>query len=99
MPITSRKYYLLCYTLYIYRANKRSNNTSSLQFIGTSLLFIYDKDRVGIWLIDFGKTTPIRDLIEGGQITHINPWVRGNYEDGYFFGFTNLLEVRDSPNK
>jgi 1D-myo-inositol-triphosphate 3-kinase len=63
------------------------------EFIGTSLLFIYDKERVGIWLIDFGKTTPIRDLIEGGQITHDKPWELGNYEDGYFFGYQGLLKI------
>lgn len=57
------------------------------------MLFIYDKERVGIWLIDFGKTTEISDLVEGGQITHEKPWELGNYEDGYFYGLKNLLEV------
>lgn len=44
-------------------------------------------------MIDFGKTTDISDLVEGGQITHEKPWELGNYEDGYFFGLRNLLTV------
>ena len=63
------------------------------QFVGTSLLFVYDRERVGIWLIDFGKTTEISELVEGGQITHDKPWELGNYEDGYFFGLRSLLTV------
>lgn len=63
------------------------------EFVGTSLLFVYDRERVGIWLIDFGKTTEISELVEGGQITHDKPWELGNYEDGYFFGLRSLLTV------
>eukprot|EP00116_Pleurobrachia_bachei_P007646 sb/3467908/ len=63
------------------------------EFIGTSLLFIYDKERVGVWMIDFGKTTAISHLVEGGQVTHTKKWELGNYEDGYLFGLQNLIQI------
>ncbi len=61
-----------------------------LQFIGSSLLFIHDSDKVGVWLIDFGKTVP---LPPGVTIDHQSVWEVGNHEDGYKIGIENLIEL------
>jgi hypothetical protein len=61
-----------------------------LQFIGSSLLFIHDEERVGVWLIDFGKTVP---LPEGVNIDHNSVWEVGNHEDGYKIGVDNLVSL------
>lgn len=59
------------------------------ELIGSSLLFIYDHTgRVGVWMIDFGKTS----RIETG-ITHREPWILGNREDGYLNGLENLIDL------
>jgi len=72
---------------------KESTFFKEHEFIGTSLLFIYDDHKVGVWLIDFGKTTPIRDLVPGGMITHEKDWELGNYEDGYFTGMDSVIQI------
>jgi len=61
------------------------------QVIGSSLLFIHDhKERAEVWLIDFGKTTP---LPEGQKLDHYRPWEEGNREDGYLWGLDNLKQT------
>lgn len=61
------------------------------QLIGSSLLFIHDtKGRVGVWLIDFGKTVA---LPNGTSIDHKSPWSLGNHEDGYLIGLDNLIKI------
>uniref|UniRef100_A0A8D0GGB0 Kinase n=1 Tax=Sphenodon punctatus TaxID=8508 RepID=A0A8D0GGB0_SPHPU len=61
------------------------------EVIGSSLLFIHDKrEQAKVWMIDFGKTTP---LPEGQELEHNVPWVEGNREDGYLWGLDNLLEI------
>lgn len=62
-----------------------------LQVIGSSLLFIHDKrEQAKVWMIDFGKTTP---LPEGQVLKHNVPWIEGNREDGYLWGLDNLIEI------
>ena len=61
------------------------------QFIGSSLLFIHDEEKVGIWLIDFGKTVPLPPTSK--PITHNSNWEVGNHEDGYLIGIGNLIEL------
>eukprot|EP00039_Didymoeca_costata_P019122 m.336338 g.336338 ORF g.336338 m.336338 type:complete len:396 (-) comp17819_c0_seq1:100-1287(-) len=59
------------------------------ELIGSSLLFVYDDTgQVGIWMIDFGKTTKVEI-----PITHVKPWVLGNHEDGYLTGLNTLIEI------
>ncbi|XP_019514567.1 PREDICTED: inositol-trisphosphate 3-kinase B [Hipposideros armiger] len=63
----------------------------SHEVIGSSLLFIHDKkEQAKVWMIDFGKTTP---LPEGQTLQHDIPWQEGNREDGYLSGLNNLIDI------
>ncbi|XP_068088915.1 inositol-trisphosphate 3-kinase B [Hyperolius riggenbachi] len=61
------------------------------EVIGSSLLFVHDKkEQAKVWMIDFGKTTP---LPEGQVLDHKVSWVEGNREDGYVYGLENLVKI------
>ncbi|XP_053568599.1 inositol-trisphosphate 3-kinase B [Bombina bombina] len=61
------------------------------EVIGSSLLFIHDKkEQAKVWMIDFGKTTPLQ---EGEVLDHRVPWSEGNREDGYLWGLDNLIDI------
>lgn len=67
------------------------SSPAPLQVIGSSLLFIHDKkEQAKVWMIDFGKTTP---LPEGQTLQHDVPWQEGNREDGYLSGLNNLIDI------
>ncbi len=53
-------------------------------------MFIHDSEKVGVWLIDFGKTVPLPD---GVRIDHKSAWSVGNHEDGYLIGVDNLIRI------
>ena len=55
-------------------AHSCSLTVPPLQVIGSSLLFVHDANNAGIWMIDFGKTTP---LAPGRTLDHHTPWVEG----------------------
>eukprot|EP01134_Creolimax_fragrantissima_P004355 CFRG4355T1 len=62
------------------------------EVVGSSLLFVYDDSKAGVWLIDFGKT----QVVEGRDMTHTEMWQQGNREDGYLVGFDNLQKLFNS---
>ncbi|XP_037293261.1 inositol-trisphosphate 3-kinase A isoform X2 [Manduca sexta] len=60
------------------------------ELIGSSLLFVHDKRRASIWMIDFAKTVPVPDNV---NIDHNSAWKVGNHEDGYLIGLDNLISI------
>ena len=66
----------------------------SHEMIGSSILIIFDdNNECGAWLIDFTKTMLMTDK----TLTHRDPWVLGNHEDGYLFGVDNLIQFFEDP--
>ncbi|XP_031158919.1 inositol-trisphosphate 3-kinase A [Sander lucioperca] len=59
------------------------------EVIGSSLLFVHDhSSKANVWMIDFGKTTPVPATSE---LRHNIPWAEGSREDGYLIGLTSLI--------
>ncbi|XP_063775016.1 inositol-trisphosphate 3-kinase B [Pseudophryne corroboree] len=84
------KLYLNCLEE-IRRTLEMSSFFKTHEVIGSSLLFIHDKrEQAKVWMIDFGKTTP---LPEGEVLNHNAAWVEGNREDGYLYGLDNLIHI------
>lgn len=68
----------------------RSDFFQTHEVIGSSLLFVHDRNQASIWLIDFAKTV---SLPNETLITHSNEWIVGNHEDGYLIGINNLIQI------
>lgn len=61
------------------------------QVIGSSLLFVHDhRARASVWMIDFGRTTPVPRTREP---LHNVPWTEGSGEDGYLIGLSSLISA------
>lgn len=74
---------------------EKSKFFASHEVIGSSLLLVHDTPadgvaRANVWMIDFGKTTPLNG---DKSLDHRTSWVEGNQEDGYLFGLDNLVEL------
>lgn len=74
----------------IYSTLETSEFFQKHELIGSSLLFVHDKNKANIWLIDFAKTWP---LPEGVCVSHCKYWNIGNHEDGYLIGLRNLINI------
>ncbi|KRX17404.1 Inositol-trisphosphate 3-kinase B [Trichinella nelsoni] len=61
----------------------------AIKFIGSSLLFMYDKKHANVWMIDFAKVCPVETV----TLNHTSSWQFGNHEDGYFVGLDNLIQI------
>lgn len=60
------------------------------EVVGSSIFMIYDDTKVGAWIIDFAKTLPVPD---GQVVSHRQPWVQGNHEEGFLTGLDSLISV------
>lgn len=69
---------------------QRSEFFRTHEVIGSSLLFVHDRNKASIWLIDFAKTI---SLPTNTEISHKNEWRVGNHEDGYLIGINNLIAI------
>jgi len=66
---------------------------SDHEFIGSSILLVADASgRVGAFWIDFAKTQKMSD---GAKLTHCQPWVKGNHEDGVLTGLASMINAMD----
>ncbi|RVE49410.1 hypothetical protein evm_005922 [Chilo suppressalis] len=66
------------------------------ELIGSSLLFVHDKRRASIWMIDFAKTVSVPESV---NIDHNTVWKVGNHEDGYLIGIDNLISIFETITK
>jgi 1D-myo-inositol-triphosphate 3-kinase len=69
---------------------EQSSYFQSHEVVGSSIFMIYDDTKVGAWIIDFAKTLPVP---EGQVVSHREPWVQGNHEEGFLTGLDSLISV------
>lgn len=72
---------------------ERSEYFKTHEIVGSSIFIIYDKERVGAWLIDFAKT---RLVPEDAKVSHRTAWHQGNHEEGFLFGLDRLIQTIES---
>uniref|UniRef100_A0A0K0F509 Kinase n=1 Tax=Strongyloides venezuelensis TaxID=75913 RepID=A0A0K0F509_STRVS len=66
------------------------------EVVGSSLLIVHDRNKVGVWMIDFAKSNQIDN---GSTLDHRRPWKVGNHEDGYLVGIDNLIKIIESVDE
>lgn len=92
-------YWLIIQRRYIQRLKairatlEHSDFFKSHEIIGSSLLFVHDKNNASVWLIDFAKTDRCPHTV---NITHRMTWEVGNHEDGYLIGLNNIIDIFSS---
>lgn len=92
-------FFILLQPKYLERLKNIKSSLQESQFfrthelIGSSLLFVHDKRKASIWMIDFAKTVPIPNDL---SIDHNSAWAVGNHEDGYLIGLNNLISIFES---
>ncbi|KAE9549494.1 hypothetical protein FO519_007290 [Halicephalobus sp. NKZ332] len=60
------------------------------EVVGSSILFVFDNEKSGAWMIDFAKSNEL----EGDMtLNHRTSWEIGNHEDGYLIGLDNLIQI------
>lgn len=70
-------------------AMRKSMLVATHEFIGSSILLVADSSgQAEVCWIDFAKTLLVPEEI---TVTHTEPWVMGNHEDGLFIGVENLM--------
>ena len=88
--------------LFVYDAAERQHGSSSAAEDAAAAASAH--------MIDFAKTAPVplsktaegvlvipgREFESGGSITHAQPWVAGNHEDGYLLGLDSLIRTWES---
>jgi len=79
----------------IKKSLQQSSFFKSHEFIGSSLLFVHDMEKVNVWLIDFGKTVPLPlELL----VDHKSAWEADSHEDGYLIGIDNIISIFQQIN-
>lgn len=75
-------------------ALEKSDFVRRHEFIGSSILIVADAfGHYNVAWIDFAKTSRVED---GVHVTHNEPWIMGNHEDGILIGFNSLIEGWDT---
>ncbi|EFP11476.1 CRE-LFE-2 protein [Caenorhabditis remanei] len=72
------------------KAIENSTFFNSHEVVGSSILIVFDTEKVGCWMIDFAKSSPVPN---GRSLNHRTNWVPGNNEDGYLIGIDNLVKI------
>ncbi|EGT37803.1 hypothetical protein CAEBREN_28525 [Caenorhabditis brenneri] len=72
------------------KAIEHSTFFNTHEVVGSSILIVYDTEKVGCWMIDFAKSSPVPN---GRTLNHRTSWVPGNNEDGYLIGIDNLVKI------
>ncbi|UMM12286.1 hypothetical protein L5515_001144 [Caenorhabditis briggsae] len=72
------------------KAIENSTFFNTHEVVGSSILIVFDTEKVGCWMIDFAKSSPVPN---GRTLNHRTNWVPGNNEDGYLIGIDNLVKI------
>lgn len=71
-------------------AVEKSNFFKKHEVVGSSILFVFDQEKSGAWMIDFAKSNEVGENL---NLSHRAHWEIGNHEDGYLVGIDNLIQI------